>query len=387
MKIRKLFINNVRNHVQNDPEFCDNLNILYGLNGSGKTSVLEGISICSMSKSFLPVSDNTLINKDADFCQVSVQSCSDLDIPYHVKVRVEKGKRKKIDSSHGDWLNPKDIIGEIPTVVLSPDFKPITHGSPADRRQFLDKVLSQSSKVYIENILNLKKSLKQRNNLLNDISRGFSLDEALMESWAEMLIKTSAEIVVRRFKFINEFRDYFKELYRDVSEGREEVDILYKPDSIDGSLLNDNISKEEIIKAFRDTYKEKKRKEYERGTTQFGPQKDEVIIKVNGGTAKDYASQGQHKSLLISIKFAEFRFLKDSKGETPVILLDDIFSELDSNRAKRVIDLVLGSAAQTFVTVTDLSILSGYLPKDDSCSFYKVEKGEVTQQDLSLRLH
>jgi DNA replication and repair protein RecF len=376
MRIRKITIKNLRNHTETSLDIRADLNCLYGKNGVGKTTVLESIAICGFSKSFLPIADASLINNGSGFFYSSVDCYNDYEIPYSVDIKFEPGKRKQINATHGDNLLPKSIIGELPIIVLSPDHKNITAGSPGDRRAMIDRVLSQESRVYFEEFQKLKKSLKQRNNLLMQAKKDKFYDQSFVDSLTEVMISSAAEIFLRRKKFVQEIEPIFQTVYADVSEGKEKVSLEYLPNSLEDSI-DPLIEKNEVIAAYSSIYEIRRNDELIRGTTLFGPQKDELKITVNGGLAREYASQGQHKSLLISLKFAEFEFLRAKKNETPVVLLDDIFSELDNSRAEKVFDLVTKNKAQTFITVTDLTNIRELLPESIDCSFFRVDDGKV----------
>jgi DNA replication and repair protein RecF len=212
---------------------------------------------------------------------------------------------------------------------------------------------------------------------LSDARAGRWFDSDLLDPWTEKLISTGAGIVIRRKRFIEEFRPYFKNVYERVTGGREEVDIYYEPYGIDGSELESIESREEVREKYTGLAANMADDEIRRGTTLFGPQKDEIRITINGGLAREYASQGQHKSLLISIKFAEFEYLKDKKNETPVILLDDIFSELDNRRSRLVIDLLKINSAQTFITITESERLKEFMGAGGENRFFGVVDGNV----------
>ncbi len=379
MLIENLIINNLRNHIHTEIDFDGGLNVLHGLNGSGKTTVLEAISICSFTKSFLPILDSSLINKDNNFWQVSLSARNDMNVPYKIVIKYSGNSKKNISSTFGDNLLPKDIIGELPVVVLSPDFKKITFGSPQDRREFLDKLLSQAGRLYVDEILKYKKALKQRNNLLLKAKLEKKVNYNLIEPWTEILIRSGAEIVLRRKKFIDEFLGVFQAIYHSVSKGKEEVAIEYVPYGIRNSF--ENLDKKGLEEILRYLFEKGKHDEIKRGTTLFGPQKDDIKILINNGVAKEYASQGQHKSLLVSIKFAEYDYLKTRKNETPLILLDDIFSELDKERAKKVIELVKSTSAQTLITVTDKSILKSIISDHIKCKYYQVNNGDIKEKE------
>ena len=155
------------------------------------------------------------------------------------------------------------------------------------------------------------------------------------------------------------------------------MSLEYKPDSIHLSSNYEDIDKKNINRAYFDVSKKLSKAETIRGTTLFGPQKDEIEITVNGGVARDYASQGQHKTLLISLKFAEFNYLLAERGETPVILLDDIFSELDSERSRKVLEMIVSTDAQTFITSTDGNSIARLLPAGIDCRYFRIERGRA----------
>ncbi len=380
MKIRKITINNLRNHSHTEMEFADGINIISGLNGAGKTTVLEAITICALSKSFLAMPESAIIKSGTDGYYIASEAISDLGIPYKISVGFTKGKRKLIKSSLGDSLLPKEIIGEMPVSVLSPDYKSITFGSPGDRRNFIDKILSQVSRRYIEEAISLKKCLKQRNRILQIARKDVNFDMSLIDPWTEILIKTGAEIVSRRHRFIKEFQPLFEKYYKDVSGGREEVSLTYLPDHISLGPGSEVADVQSLIGQYKTAQGEVEKSELRRGTTLFGPQKDELRIDINGGIAKEYASQGQHKSLLISLKSAEFNYLFEKKQECPIILLDDVFSELDSQRSAKVLELLNSKFAQAFVTVTDPEKLKDCIDSSIPSKYFLIENGCVVNQ-------
>jgi len=360
MYVKSIIIDHLRNHEHSELICSPSLNIISGLNGTGKTTILEAISICGLSKTFLPGTDSDIIKHGSDSYTVSLQAVSDLGIPYKVGVRYVDGQRKLINSSIGDRMNPKDILGELPLIILSPDFKEITFGSPDDRRRFMDALLSQAKYVYVEAAINLKKIIKQRNALLQKAKlNGQKPDETLLDIMTNQMMDFGSTLASLRAQFINEFTPHFLDAYTKITETDEQVGITYLPDTANGKSL---IGKEDFYESYMFAYRTLKEEEMRRGTTLFGPQKDDLDITINGGRARETASQGQHKSLLISIKWAEFTYLRDVRDETPVLLFDDIFSELDGKRTARVLQQVLDSGAQTFITTTEGEKLIASLP-------------------------
>ena len=379
MILNTLRIENLRNHNSTEVTFCKGLNILSGRNGSGKTTVLEAISIASLSRSFLPTSEAQLIKSGTDGYQVHAKAQTELGVPYSVHIVYSAGARKQIASSIGESLSPKDIIGELPVVILSPDFKAITFGAPEDRRRFLDALLSQCNKRYVEEALNLKRILKQRNDLLSVAKKSGYCDGVMLDLWTESLIHTATEITIRRSRFIEEFTPYFTQFYQQVSGAREEVGLQYVAKSLGNAGARRMQDKSAIVSAYQSVAKTLREEEMRRGTTLFGPQKDDLYFEINGGAARDYASQGQHKSLLIALKYAEYEYLYEQKDEIPILLYDDIFSELDEDRTKNVLQTVVDTGAQTFITATESEKIVAALPQGVEMKLFYVHNGLMTE--------
>lgn len=381
MRINKLILNNFRNHTSSELLFSSGLNIIWGNNGAGKTSILEAISVCSMSRSFVPNSDVSLINKGSKSYLVSAFCTNEFNVPYKIIVSFAPRLPKQISSSFGSKLLPKDIIGQMPLVVLSPDNKNITIGVPEFRRQFVNGILSQANKYYLDKLYEIRKVLKQRNSLLQQFkqiqtSENYNYNLQLLEHWTDFLINICCDIIIRRNEFINEFNPFFIEAYKIVSGSKEDVEIIYVPNSI-----SEIINFQQIKNELHSRAKQIQSSEIKRGTTLFGTQKDEFKILINGGIAREFASQGQHKSLLIALKFAEFKYLYNKNKETPIILFDDIFSELDLKRVEKVIELLKDSDAQIFITLTEPNII----PNNDITTkkIIKIENGVVLPEIIS----
>ncbi|GAB1372172.1 DNA replication and repair protein RecF [Candidatus Kapaibacterium sp.] len=376
MKINELHISNFRNHELSTLKFGNDLNLIRGLNGSGKTTILEAISVCALSKTFQPTQDVGLIKAKSTSYSLKLTAKSDLDIDYKISVDYRSNGRKIFNSSYGDNLLPKEVIGVIPLVILTPDNKNITFGSPGDRRQFLDTILSQSSKKYVDDALRNKKLLKQRNALLSQAAKSGNIDENLLQIISEQFIKCSADIIAKRIKFIYEFKPYFIDTYRYIADIPEVPDIVYLPDSIRDNAVDDVGQITEIL---NERYQKINRIEKIRGATLFGPQRDDLLFTINGLKSKDSASQGQHKTLLISIKLAEFTFLNEILNETPVLLFDDIFSELDIERSNKVFSRVIENKSQTIITMTNSERLMGSF--SSKAVFFDITEGKVQYND------
>jgi len=387
--IRSIHLHNVRNHEQSELSFVPDVNILTGGNGSGKTSVLEGISLCAIARSFVPVNDHALIRHGEETCTASVHAISDLQSPYHVGVTLQRGVRKRITTSTQTSCSPRDIIGTLPIVVLSPDHKAITIGAPAERRAFIDAVMAQARRRYTELLYEHRRLYKHRGAILTAIAEGQAREQDL-DLWTEQFITVSAEIVERRWHFLKEIAPRICSTYASVSGGSEEIDIVYQPDIAEHVPDVDASSAAAVAEAYRTVAGKLRRRELARQSTMFGPQKDDVALFINGGLVKETASQGQHKSLLVALKLAESTILQEHCNERPVVLLDDVFSELDADRCRRVLDHVISMNMQCFVTTTDgqqvrsvIDSVDRLSHRDVSVQMTTIANGVVTASERS----
>lgn len=353
MRIRRLFFRNIRNHVETELFAAERVNVITGLNGQGKTSILEAISLCSLTRSFVLNQDSALLRRGEGGLVARLEGVSDYGAPRRIEVRYSGEGGKSIELDGSPATNAAQVIGSAPTVVLSPDLKSITGGPPTQRRRFLDLVLSQAKRRYLEDLMQYRRLLKQRNAIISMARRqGNGLDPVLIEPWDEGLIDRGARLMHERTKFLEEFAPILRETADEVAVGADEVSIAYAPDSVEGPMKS--------INDYRDALwlrsKEVRRNEVRRGTTLFGPHRDDFTMMINGGDVRISASQGQHKTLLIGLKVAEFHYLARQCAETPVILLDDIFGDLDARRAERVYDITR-NLAQVFITVVSFDAL------------------------------
>jgi DNA replication and repair protein RecF len=375
MIIKRIHIENFRNHFSSVLLPNKLINIIYGANGSGKTSILEAITIATIIKPFTNVVDSSLVNVNYQNYGIKIDFINHLNLDYSAEIKYDKFSKKVIKNSYEDNPRAKDIIGIVPVVFLSPDLKSITSGTPENRRDFIDRILSQSSKLYVEDLINFKKVIKQRNSILTNYKRNGIFDKDTFQVYTDLFIELSVKIIQRRSKFIMEFDPIFQKYYANITNHKENVSLEY--------LMNNKNELNDFDKNEIKNYMENKAKnlyvaELARGTTLFGPQKDEILIQLNQGNAREWASQGQHKSLLISLKLAEFDYLLNFTNETPIILLDDIFSELDDNRSQLVLDTIIEKQAQTFVTLTNPNLWKRDINIIKETKFFKVQNGEVT---------
>lgn len=345
MVLKQIDLRNFRLHKNTSIEFSDKLNLIVGGNGQGKTTILEAIYYLCTTKNLLLSSEEEVVTYDEQMFE-TIGKFFDLTED-KVRLLYETQKNKK-----SYFLNDKlassasEIIGKFPVVTLIQSDHNITQGAPADRRKFVDSVISQVNQSYLKSILDYSKILKQRSSMLNQIreNRNVNLYDQL-EAWTESLIKTGTEIIRQRKIFIYEFESYLKDSYYHFMEEEEIPKIQYI------TLLSDEDEIEKFFRSQIETYKED---EIKRGVNLVGPHRDDFIFYINGKELKKYGSQGQHKTFQVAIRFAQFFYIKDKKEKTPIFLMDDVFGELDKKRAKKISNYI-PQVGQAFITMTDLT--------------------------------
>ncbi|MCC7437220.1 MAG: DNA replication/repair protein RecF [Armatimonadetes bacterium] len=380
MRIRRLTFQNIRNHTATQLLAADGVNIITGMNGQGKTSILEAISVCTLTRSFVGTQDASLIRRGEKFFESSVEGVSDYGVTRRFDVRYDPniGKTIRLDGSPAG--NAAQVIGAAPTVVLSPDMKAISGGGPGERRRFIDMVISQAKRRYLEDLMQYRRILKQRNAVLaTGLKQRRPVDRNLIETYDEGLIERAAHLMMERTQFIEEFAPLLAQTARDVADGADHVAIRYQPDCVREPRTSVADYRDALWLRSKQVFAEEQR----RGATLFGAHRDDIRMEINGGDVRVAASQGQHKTLLIGLKVAEFHYLARQCAETPIILLDDIFGELDAYRAERVYDLTR-NLAQVFLTVVSFDMLPFLRGRNlgESEANIEVVKGGIVEQKI-----
>jgi DNA replication and repair protein RecF len=349
MIVARIQLKNFRNHRDTTLEPGPHMNVMLGKNGEGKTSILEAISYLSLTKSFYAPNDATVTMIGAEGFAVDGVIINDSGLSHTVRVKYARDSATKdftINSIHPDTLG--SVIGRFPIVVLSPENNAITFGGPADRRRFLDLVLSQISSVYFEDLVEFRRVLRQRNRILTDARFAGSRPADLLAPWTDGLIRYGSRIIYRRMLFAHEFTAYVLRAYASLVSGIEQPNIVY----CTGIDLADGEDEKSIAAKLAVRFRQRESEEYRRGASLVGPHRDDLQFTINDGGVRRYASQGQHKTLLVALKIAEFHYVRERRGEQPIFLLDDVFSELDESRRTRILETVDG-LGQTFISTTD----------------------------------
>ncbi len=349
MQLRSLRLKQFRNHPDSHFEFGDGTNVLVGGNGQGKTNVIEAISYLCLTKSFFAGSDSCSVQFGADAFEVHGGAVSDGGTPYDVRVVYTEPAGEKVYSINRHPVEPlSSAVGRFPVVICSPEHAPITTQGPAERRRFVDIVVSQSNANYFRHLLEYRRVIRQRNRVLTDARISRSDPSAALEPWNEQLVSHGSYVSAKRREFTGEFAEYVASAYRRLTGAPEEPAMGYRPTSgpetpqdADGwaALLREELAQRES-------------EERRLATSLVGPHRDEFPMTINGLDLRKFASQGQHKTFLIALKTAELFYLRERCGETPVVLLDDVFGELDDERSGKLLEF-LGTLSQMFITSTD----------------------------------
>lgn len=344
MRVTTIRVRNFRNHADSELACADLLNVILGDNGQGKTNLLEAVSYVCLTKSFFGATDTVILKIGEPAFEAGAEIMSDSGLRYSVAGSYRNGnggKTYSINSGAVDSL--ADVIGMFPVVVLAPEHKEITAGNPSERRRFLDMLISQSSRGYLEDLLEYRRVLKQRNKILLDARIARTDCSRLLEPWDEALARRGVKLTAKRASFVTEFSPYMTSAYAEIAGADEAPGLRYEP-SIPPS-------ESDAESACREALLRQRQEDRRIGSTQSGPHRDELKLTINELDVRRYASQGQHKTFLLALKVAEFHFLKEHTAETPVLLLDDVFGELDASRAHAMLEL-LPSLGQTFITAT-----------------------------------
>ncbi|MFI3236401.1 MAG: DNA replication/repair protein RecF [Lachnospiraceae bacterium] len=336
MIIKSLELAQFRNYEQLNISFDKGINILYGDNAQGKTNVLEAIYLASTTKSHKNSKDRDMITFEQDEAHIRTNILKN-EIDYKVDMHLHKGKTKGIAINGLKIKKASDLLGLINIVVFSPEDLTIIKDGPSARRRFIDMELCQLDKSYLFHLNNYNKIIIQRNKLLRDIYFDKTLLETL-DVWDEQLVFYGTKIIERRSSFIKELNQIVYEMHKKLSGEREELHLKYDPD------IEINNFKGALIK--------KRDRDMKLGQTSVGPHKDDCIFMIGEEDIRKFGSQGQQRTAALSLKLSEIALVKKIIKDTPILLLDDVLSELDSNRQKQLLDSI--NDIQTIITCTGL---------------------------------
>jgi DNA replication and repair protein RecF len=353
MIIKKLKLENWRNYYQTEICFDEKINLIHGANAQGKTNLLEAISYLGLASSFRNSQETDLINNDQQYFYLEAELLSQIKGKITISAAMDRSKKRKWLVNHQPSHRLLDIIGIFHTVVFSPEDIYLVKGSPQLRRRWLNRQISQIDPLYCRQLLVYNQVLKQRNACLKNWQQ-HSDDEALA-IWDQQLVDSGSRICQQRNQSIKDLNQLAKELHQELSGG-EELSLFYQNSIAAREEIADI---EQLAQKFAAELAARAEAERFRGLTLVGPHRDDIGILLNQLPARDFASQGQQRTLAISLKLSELELAYKHKGEYPVLLLDDVLSELDGQRRQRI--LRLPEQIQTFITaaIDDLPLNTG----------------------------
>jgi DNA replication and repair protein RecF len=325
MVLNTLSLLNYKNFESQSFTFDTKINCFVGPNGVGKTNVLDAIYHLAFGKSYFnPISSQNIRHDEEFFVVDGVFEKEDRS--EKIIVSLKKGQKKIIKRNGKAYDKFSDHIGFIPLVIISPADRDLIIEGSETRRKFIDSVISQSDKPYLNNLINYNKVLSQRNALLKYFALNNTFNAQTLQVYNEQLHRYGSEIFKTRTEFLDTFIPIFKLRYNAISNHQEEVSLSYKSDLFDTpleDLLKQNINKDKVLQY-----------------TSVGIHKDDLNFEISDFPIKKFGSQGQQKSFLVALKLAQFDFIKQKSGVPPILLLDDIFDKLDENRVAQIIELV-----------------------------------------------
>lgn len=339
MLLRDLHLMHFKSWSEASFEFAPKLNCFIGLNGSGKTNLLDAIHYLSLTKSYFSSSDQYNIQHGADFFSISGQAEDYEGQREKLYCAVQKGQKKLFKKADKAYPKLSEHIGYLPAVVISPyDRNLITEGSEL-RRRFLDNVLSQSEATYLDDLLRYNKSLQQRNSLLKFFAANQNFDAETLEAIDSQMLEYGQRLFNRRADFCSRLNPRIDHYYRQISDGRETASLVYRSQLNEGDFksgLAENLNRDRL-------------NQY----SSVGVHRDNLDFLLDGHSIRRYGSQGQQKSYLIALKLAQYEFIGESLNKIPLLLLDDIFDKLDEQRVAQLVQLAHGEHfGQIFITDT-----------------------------------
>lgn len=342
MKLKRLVLSDFRNYENVVVDFDEGVNIIYGNNAQGKTNLLEAIYFCSIGKSMRTNKEREVIRMGTELSKVKVEIAEN-NLKRTIEIVFSKKSKKTIKINGLAIHRIGELMGELPCVFFSPDGLKLIKESPEDRRRFMDIAISQTSKAYFYMLGKYEKVLDQRNKLLKSTTNIDVIKNSVF-IWNEQLAELGSKIIVARINFLNALTPFALLAHKYLTNNDENLSLSYL------GVTGEN--QEEIKNMLLKEFEKNLEKDFKLGFTSFGPHRDDIKILVNGIDIKAFGSQGQQKTTALSMKLAELEIIKNQTGKMPILLLDDVFSELDPKRRKRLLKFC--EKTQTLITCTDV---------------------------------
>ena len=365
MRINKLHLADFKNYQDIEFDFSERINIFTGDNGAGKTNILDALYYLSFCKSYFNPIDSQNIRHDQAFFAIKGIYTNQSDGIDSILCSMKRNEKKRISLNKKDYERFADHIGTFPLVIISPSDSQMIYDGSDERRRYMDSVISQFDRNYLENLMNYNKVLQQRNAALKQMSNKANFDTVSLDIWDEQLNRYAIDIYRVRESFLKDFIPVMSEYYQFVSNEKESVNIEYK------SQLSDSNFLEQLHLA--------RRKDLAFGHTTVGIHRDDINFTIEHYPLKKYGSQGQQKSFLVALKLAQFDYTFKKKGFKPILLLDDIFDKLDIHRVEQLMKLVSRNEfGQIFITDTNRPRIENiFKDLDVETRIFEIENGTV----------
>ena len=325
MFLKTLSLTNYKNFDSAYFELDHKINCFVGPNGIGKTNILDAIYHLSYGKSYFnPIASQNIRHNEDFFAIDGLYEKQNKD--EKIVISLKRGHKKIIKRNAKVYERFSEHVGFLPLVIISPADRDLIIEGSETRRRFIDSIISQSDKIYLDNLINYTKIVAQRNALLKYFALNNTFDKDTLETYNHQLITYGQPIFEKRKAFVSDFEPIFKSRYKTISSANEDVSLIYQSQLLDSDfeeLLNKNVNKDKTLQF-----------------SSIGIHKDDLLFEKESHSIKKYGSQGQQKSFLIALKLAQFDLIKKQSGETPILLLDDIFDKLDEQRVTQIVNLV-----------------------------------------------
>ena len=361
MYIQSLELKNYRNYDRLIIEFSSGTNILYGDNAQGKTNILEAVYLGATTKSHRGSKDKEIIRFGENESHIRIHLMIQ-DIGHQIDMHLKKSRTKGAAIDRIPIKRSSDLLGFVPVIFFSPEDLSIIKNGPSERRKFLDIELSQLEKMYLHQLSSYNRVMAQRNNLLKQLAYQRELLDTL-DSWDLQLVKYGSEVIRYRQKFIEDLNEIIREIHKNLTGKKEKIVLKY-----DYSVNYDE---------FLTVLQRKREIDLKYASTGAGPHRDDIEFLVNGIDIRKFGSQGQQRKAALSLKLAQIELVKRQTGETPILLLDDVLSELDSSRKNYLLDSI--KDIQTLITCTGLEeFINSHLQID---KMFQVKSGKIVREN------
>jgi len=344
MVLRKLRLLNFRNYAQLELKFPAATNFFYGANAQGKSNLLEALHCLSLTRSFRTSADQELLRFGADTAEVVGEYVDELGTEHLLTIVYRREQAKQISLDRKRLNSHAALVGKFPIVLFSPESHRITAGAPAERRRFADVLLSQGSPVYLADLQEYNRVLRQRNALLAEFANTAG---GTLAAWDESLALYGCKIVQARYQFVRDNCEILQQAYAHISASTHSLQLAYR--SQFETLRIDEITPPKFLERLG----EYRGREKQRGQTLVGPHRDDLELSINGVDLRRFGSRGEHKSAIMALKMMETEYLKRRLNTAPIILLDDLISELDETRARQCVQYFSGRG-QLFISAVSL---------------------------------